>query len=1698
MTTLRLQGPATAADEPGGGGFRPHWISRGWGDEGERAGRGWLALAWVVVLTALVAQDAGRMTFDTKLGVNIDPVGFYQRLWHLWNPLEWFGGLQDQYIGYAFPMGVYYLVAHLVRLPVWLAERLWMSLLVAAGFWGLVRLAERVGIGTRPTRLLAAAAFALWPTFTILVGSTSAAVLPGLLAPWAVLPLAGSRTARAAAARSGLVVLCMGGVNAVCTLTAILLPGMYILTRARGRRWRLAAWWSGAVLLAGFWWLVPLLYQGRYGFNFLPYIEQSANTTQTMSAAAVLRGSGNWVAYMEFGRPWLPAGWIMVSSAWAVAAGTLAAAVGLAGLACRDVPEGTWLRWTAGLAALWALSGYTGPLGGLFHVRVAALLDGPLSPLRNVYKVEPVLATVLALGIAHVLAKGAWRLPVARRGTVAVAVVVLGGLGLPYLGGRVLQPGSFPQVPAYWRQAAAFLHAHAPAETALVVPADSHAAYTWGQPIDEPLEPLARSPWVQRDLVPFSGGGVRDLLNGAEQAIEAGAPSLGLAAYLSRAGVRYVVVRNDLDPAQLDYTPPSLVHATLEGSGFTRAAAFGPPVAAARLGGRTGPQFQATTSLYPAVEIFESTDSGSRPVGPAAVLPAGDTVLVTGGPAALLQLIGQGRLNAGRPAVIAGQSTGTGLPPAAEEVTDGLRRSDTVFGLPSHNTSFTYTATDVNPPDDPHGAAGESPRQLLPAGGMGHQTVAVLRGAARVTASSAGSWLWQLPQGDPVNAFDGDPSTSWIEGRPGTAVGQWVQVDFDRRLELAGPITVRLLDDVSRPVATRLVVTTDAGQAVTDTTATAVAQPLNVPTGTSSRLRITIAAAQGGTPGGPGAGISEVTIPGVRVTRFLQPAQDLAGPVPSFSFHRDTATTLGVPGTAEPALNRTFTTPVTGPLRFSATATAVPGAALDLLLDQLSRHTPPALRITAAGLATGVLTHGTRFKLPCGQGPVVTVDGHAHSTSAVGTVGDLTAMRPVKVLLCARGETVTLPAGRHWLTSPGSGTPLAVTDLSLAAPGPVPAGTPSRDLRIGSWGAERRTIRIGPGVMSYLEVHQAANPGWIGTLNGHRLPPVTLDGWQQGFVVPTGQGGTVTLSFAPADGYHALLAGAGLAVLGLVVMAFLPSRRPRPPQPEPVTAPSGDALLLRGWLARGATVLLLTVVGGPLGLAVPAVALLGSLRPRWVPWLAFTSMTLAGVLIVADSYHGTQPGAGAFGAQAQAAALTALAAALTPLPVRPSRRAGRRLALRQRFTAVEELDHYLERADEPNIVHLETHLRGRLDVAALHAAITRVLAATPEARRRRGTGSRWARRLVWEIPSATDTELVLGRPVVVGWADETELDALRERLFAWPLRIDEATLRVVAAIGPDHDVVILQTHHAAFDGIAGLALLRSIAAAYRARAGTVSAAPNPCCDVVPALGVGPTPGSRPARRGVSAVTRLAPDGGRTGLPGYGFTLRSFDVPQVPGSPSESRATVNDLLVAALFLAVQRWNVAHDRRSGLIRVTVPVNDRPPQSRWDGYGNLSRLVRVTTRPAQRIQPDHLLGVVAAQTRIGKLGGRSGTDSASRALAGGWAPAGVKGHAVRGLRRFAGPLIADTSLVTNLGAIPDPPSFSGAGDEPLWFSTPAPMPRGLSIGVATVGGRLRLCVRYRHTLMDQAAADDFATCYQQALAELGSAEAGRRPPP
>jgi arabinofuranan 3-O-arabinosyltransferase len=1451
--------------------------------------RRWVIAVWLVAFLILVLNARGQIFFDTKLGVDLDPIGFYARLWHLWNPAEWFGTLQDQYIGYAFPMAPFYAAGQLLKVQVWLTERLWLACLAAAGFAGLVKLAQAARIGTDRSRVVAGLAFALWPTFTIVLGSTSAGILPGLLAPWAVLPLIGAANGGSlvrAAARSGVAALFMGGVNATSTLYVLILPAVYIVTQLRGRRRAtLVALWLAAVALATSWWLVPLLLQAKYSYNFLPYVEQAATTSRTVSAASFLRGAGNWTAYLNLGQPWLRAGWVMVAYPVAIMAAAIAAGVGLLGLSRRDLPVGTWLRLSLGIAALIALCGYPGALGGIFHQQVAQLLNGVAAPMRSVYKVEPVAAAVLALGIAHALVLRTKRValaddPSARALWHLLAAPVIGlvllGLAWPQVSGQVLNSGPFPAVPAYWYRAAAFLKQHSPRAAALVVPAAAHGVFVWGEPVDDPLEPLASSPWVAQGLVPYGGAGSEVLLRSIQAAINSGERIPGLAGTLTRSGIRYVVVRNDLSPYAIGYIPPQLVHEALISSGFRVVAEFGPAMTGTR-----SPPGAPSTALpsYPAVQIFAAGPAGAPPPQAAVALPVSQTVLINGGPDGLLQLAAQRILQPSAPAVIAGDK----LPvrPALWAVTDSQRRADNAFGLIDPTTSYTYTASETNPADDPLGNPGGAPRQLLPVSGAGHQTVAVLTGAAAVTASSSGSWLSETPQIDPVNAFDGNPRTVWVEANPTTAVGQWVQIRFDHRRVLPASISVTLVDDISsRPVPTRLAVRTDAGVVTSRVRRTHAGQPLRVAPGPTRTLRITIAGVSRSVPGGPGAGFADLTIPGVHVTRYLEPAQDPAGEAAratAFSFERQIPSPASLANVAAyPALARIFTTAAPGPFAFRASAIAVPGPALDAILTSLtpvSRDTlevtasstygslpglapanlfrpdhpgpwiaggqhaalrlswltkrtitrmviqplpglaaaPESIKITSpqgvryasvglgglteivpplttnqmtisfpviqyatavqsvsgqpvrlpvgmsavsvpalARLRAATLAPHTAFALACGSGPAVTLDGRRLRTKVSGTVGSLVGFQPVHVQLCSPGARVQLAAGRHWLAAPQPGA-FTVTGVNLLSPGAVGQATSqaqaavagsgrtggaSRQVTVLTWNPEQRQVRIAPGAASYLELHQNANPGWLATLRGKALEPVTLDGWQQGFIVPAGSGGVITLTFKPVKFYHVWIILSAAGVLALLLAAIAWRRRGRvrsqmdpssqagfgpaglgpavlppwrytsygvssPGGPGPGRGTVGRGTAGRGtavgspmwrpengqawrggrhagpesdrfgrrisagtwrarrpeWVGLVALAGLLAIVGGPMVVAAPAVAIVAYPRPRWRGWIAAVAMIATGVL-TALAAHPAQSGVGAFGAPAQACALVALTCAL--MPRLPDREVARR------------------------------------------------------------------------------------------------------------------------------------------------------------------------------------------------------------------------------------------------------------------------------------------------------------------------------------------------------------------------------------------------------------------------------------------------------
>ncbi|MEV6752255.1 DUF3367 domain-containing protein [Streptomyces sp. NPDC051214] len=1369
MTTVQAPPPAAVrptadAPEPG---------------RGPRSKR-WLLGFWAVVFVLFLAVKPGRMTFDTKLGVAVDPWQFLSDLGQLWHDRGGFGGIQDQYVGYTWPMLPFYGSADLVQLPVWLAERLWLSLIVATAFWGALRLAERLNIGSSASRLLGAVAYALWPTFTIVVGSTSAAALPGALLPWVLLPLTNDRiSARSAALRSALFIPFMGGVNAAATLASLLPVGLYLLSRPNGpRKRKLITWWVPGVILATAWWVVPLLMLGIYGENFLPYVENSATTTGTMSATETLRGAGNWVAYLHFGEAWLPAGWTVATSVIVVVCSAFAAALGLAGLARRDLPERRWLVLTVLSVALITLAGYGGSFGAPFHETVQSWLNGGLVPFRNIYKFQTGLALALVFGLMHLVgvaaqARGARPVRGRKFAPLIAALLVLPGLAFPYLNGSILQPGSFQKLPDYWEATGDWLKKYSPDSRALVVPATAHGIYTWGSPIDQPLDVLAESRWAQRDYVPFGTPGNRRAMDAVEQALTTGGAVPGLQDYLTRAGLYYVVVRNDLDPDQVGNVPSATVKRTLEESGFKRVTGFGPTQTGGIIPKDTPLQVEG---LYPrerAVEIYAPGTGAERP-GQAGIKPVSNTAVVSGGPEALLQLSADPSMR-DRPSVLTGDNhPGVGTP-GLQAVGDGLRRADTRFGLVSSNTSYTYTPDERNA----SGALqepGKKPHQILPTTGIEHQTTAYLRGAKSVTASSYGNWLFHLPQYDPVNAFDSNPATSWAEGSPGKPKGAWIKAEFRAKESIPSMLRVTPLPQEGvRAAPTKVRVETEQGSRTSSLKPNGMRQSIKAPEGDSSWLKLTILDAEIGHEGLTGAGFSEITVPGVRVTKLLQLPTDTGSQArtpaegadaTTYSMHRASDPSALSPVNTESGLHRRFTTPAEGEYEVKASALPVAGSELDELLykvapeqqDQIIASADSTSRLggglsprnltdgdlttawiagdrpvvhlkwkgkvpvgevvlpAAGGLSTrpekveisspdgaaiaGVDENGNtrfppittdeltititetaplavhnpvadkelqlpvgltevyvpaldkfrtkqpaaskKFELACGEGPVLAVDGKLHATSAKGSVRDLIERRPIEVTLCSRGSentTLSLGAGKHTVEA-GDGGPLALMDVSMTQGTPGAIDEESRSLDIKDWLGDRREVSVGAGSASYLSTFENINDGWKATLNGKELSSVRLDGWQQGFLVPKGEGGTVKLSYEPSRIYEIGLIGGGVGILALIALVLIKRREPNPDGPD--LAPPAPGLIL----GTVALTLVGVVIAGWFALLVPALALLAWRRHALLVPLAFVAMAGAGIAAAIGAGEPSTADEGAFGPLAQLLALIALFAAL--------------------------------------------------------------------------------------------------------------------------------------------------------------------------------------------------------------------------------------------------------------------------------------------------------------------------------------------------------------------------------------------------------------------------------------------------------------------
>ncbi|MGB3770108.1 MAG: alpha-(1-_3)-arabinofuranosyltransferase family protein, partial [Rhodococcus sp. (in: high G+C Gram-positive bacteria)] len=832
----------------------------------------------------------------------------------------------------------------------------------------------------------------------------------------------------------------MGAVNAVATAAATLIAVVWWLAHRPDARWRrFTLWWIPALAAATAWWLVSLVILGRVSPPFLDYIESAGTTTQWASLVEVLRGTSSWTPFVS---PERIAGAVVVTQPAAVIASCVVAAAGLAGLAMRSMPARGRLTLVLLVGVVGMTAGYVGGLASPVSESVRLFLDTAGAPLRNIHKLEPAVRLPIALGLAHLLTHAPlpgsvssprWRRAASnpeREPLMAFAALILVALtvstSLAWTG-RLAPRGAYDEVPSEWSEAADWLSDHAgdpPAQSrALVVPGAPLAAQLWGLTRDEPLQALASSPWAVRDAVPLVPPGAIRALDSVQRLLADGRPSEGFADTLAGMNIRFLVLRNDLDPETSRSTRTSLVHQSIENSpGLTRVATFGDDIGPGRVEGIVADSDLRPT--YPAIEIFEARPTYDAVAGPYTVV-ADDVPRVQGGPEVLARLDehrARGSLDPvpPGPVLLDGDAREAGLDVADVLVTDTPMNREVDFGSVDDHSSALRTPDDARRtlnrvPDYPAGAA-----PLVQGSWTG----------AAVTVSSSASDATQFggaaPGNGPAAAVDGDPTTNWVSNGLESSVGQWIQLDLDQPI-LSGLLEFRTSPGALGSPIKWVEVETDNGTAAARITEPGEPVTVALPAGETTRVRVTATQTEDGSTGAQ-FGIGDLRLtdftdtdapqpvaiahradlpapaPGVRVTGW-----NLAQELPGRTGCVDTSDRVRCAGgvAVEPeeldSFQRTLSVPVGTAVTPELWLRARQSAALEDLLDDGSRP-------RARGAAEVSDVRGSAFALTDGDDRTSWTAGQDSVEGRAGTYPTVTIDLPEPTLVA--GLDITQSSGK--------------------------------------------------------------------------------------------------------------------------------------------------------------------------------------------------------------------------------------------------------------------------------------------------------------------------------------------------------------------------------------------------------------------------------------------------------------------------------------------------------------------------------------------------------------------------------------------------------------------------------------------------------------------------------------------------------------
>ena len=1155
------------------------------------AGSLWpISLLYAVLSAAAVATSrTGQYVADNRFDQYWNPGRRLSRSLTSWDGLRGVGEVREDF----WPVVVPTAILRAAGFEPWMAQRIWHAAILFALGMGTVVLMR---IFARPLGLahVVAGLVAMFGAYTAAFFVPTNLSFHLALAPWLAVAVAlGLTNAHLwrwpavfallffSAGNMDLPGLGYALMPSICVVFYLLVLETSVPARS------IASWgWKVALLTLGI--SAAAVSKTLLGAGALAGRLESTEAVQISSLASSwaesIRGLGSWRSYFPLRTELLQPQLASYFTNWVVILATFVAFV----LALLAVAFSRWrprllFALMAALSLVVMVGAYplrepspvgSGILGLLVDVET-------LSAFRNIYKAGAgfVVGTAILAGWS---VAALWRRRRWGRYVAGLAVVGLAVAAFPFwTGGLYDSTKVTSEVPEYWLEAFDWLNMQDSDGRVFVLPGAARAPYTWGWPGGDLFDSMLDRSAVVSLGVPLSAPLPANLIDALSQ--EASDPEYRagtLAPALRRLGIRYVLVRNDLDWRSFGYPSPEGFEPLRNDDDFVKVAEFG-------FRGQGALAGLPSTQLAP-VEILEVVDGN----GPVRGTPPASPLLVSGDGWAWAPLTDTGYLQDGRPLAYTGSLDGDNLATLSRQgspvvITDtNRRRVRQVIGF---EPDYSYLLSENQNLD-------RRAYSLFPVAGS--QSVSWFPDATSISVdgnplSSLGTISWFRPS----NAFDGNADTAWVARRSDGPLGRTLRVEL-RSPTVVSRAQLSAWSGGGANSIKRVELRFSDGSAVPVDLSDGSANIRFAPRETDA-IEIVVTRVD---PGSLAVGLSEVSFTGLDLREFVQAPDDiflraeedlglqrsLASSPVDYVFARELGDPLDLPAALSPSV------------QFQETELAM------------------MRRFRTDQDRTFVLSGEARVEVDEAGGD----SGASADDGDCRDIGLRVDGRPVLVRLGVEPGRLTdfagcgplqLDAGWHLLeSSPES--PITRLELRREVPAPAVVGAGPEVVadHVSQIDAEAQ-VRSPEG--GAVIMGQGWDPRWSASFNGIKVDGLPFD-TQVAWPVPPESSGTLSASFGPQRWFSgALLVTFAFLILCLgIVLTGAPQpvpsplgQNPAPPLSSRVTRPEALGLAM---MALGISVL----VGGRNGVFFGGVLFLAIVILRRLP--GPTLLTMAAVAVV--------------------------------------------------------------------------------------------------------------------------------------------------------------------------------------------------------------------------------------------------------------------------------------------------------------------------------------------------------------------------------------------------------------------------------------------------------------------------------------------------